>query len=445
MANVGIDRVFALHQANVWKMKTSTAAERRARIMRLRDRLLAAGEEVAEAVYKDMGRPKVEMPFDVQNSIDTANEAIEHLDEWMAPAPVRPNIQDPSVKAFVHYEARGTVLILGPWNFPFHLCVEPLISALAAGNSAVIKPASMAPATSAVLAKIVRDVFDESEVAVFEGSSDVANALLEKPFDHVFFTGSPKVGKIIMAAAAKNLTSVTLELGGKNPAIIDETADLDEAASGIVTSRVMNNGQTCLSIDYVLVPEARTKDLIDKMSSVIKDLTYTDGKFDSAKTGRFIDDRNFERVKGYVDDAVERGATIAFGGSSSPNELTMEPTILTEVPADAEIMQDEIFGPVTVVLPYSTVDDALATIQRHGKPLGSLVFSTDEAFVENFIQNTTSGGVSVNSWAGHYFDGSLPFGGVNGSGIGSYHSIYGFKAFSHERAVWQRGVTKVAA
>ncbi|MCA1552274.1 aldehyde dehydrogenase family protein [Bradyrhizobium sp. BRP19] len=445
MANVEIDRVFALQQANIWKMKTSSAEERRARIIRLRDRLLQAGEEVADALFQDMGRPKVAMPFDVQNCIDTANEAIEKLNDWMAPTPVQPNIKDPSVKAYVHYEARGVVLILGPWNFPFHLCVEPLISALAAGNSAIIKPASMAPATSAVLSTIIKDVFEESEVAVFEGSSEVANALLEKPFDHVFFTGSPKVGKIVMAAAAKNLTSVTLELGGKNPAIIDRTADLDAAAAAVATSRTMNNGQTCLSIDYVLVPEELKAPFIEKMAAVIKEQSYTGAKFDSARTGRFIDVRNFERVRGYIDDAVERGATVAFGGSSSPNELTMEPTILTDVPSNADIMQDEIFGPVTVVMPYATADEAFATIQRHGKPLGSLVFSKDDSFIQAFIQHTTSGGVSVNQWAGHYFDGSLPFGGVNGSGIGAYHSIYGFKAFSHERAIWHRDVNPLAA
>jgi aldehyde dehydrogenase (NAD+) len=435
-----IDRVFALQQQTVWTLKSSSSEERKQRLIKLRDRLQTAGPDVAEALYQDMGRPKVEMPFDVQNAIDAANEAIEKLDDWMAPTPIETGDAGSSVQTYVHYEARGTILILGPWNFPFHLCFEPLVAAIAAGNSAIIKPASMAPATSAVVAKVVRDVFDESEVAVFEGDSEIATALLDKPFDHIFLTGSPKVGKIVMAAAAKHLTSVTLELGGKNPAIIDRTADLDAAASALVTGRMMNNGQVCLSVDYVLVPDDLSDTFVEKMIRKIKEDYYMAEGFDAARVGRFVDRRNHDRVRGYVDEAVSKGAKLAFGGASNPDALTMEPTVLTNVPEGTTIMDEEIFGPVTVVVSYKTTEDAIRIIQRHGKPLGSVAFSNDEAFVQTFIQNTTSGGVSVNGWAEYYFDGRLPFGGVNGSGIGRYHSIYGFREFSHERAIFSRNV-----
>lgn len=436
-----IDRVFALQKANVWKLKASSAAERKGRLVRLRDRLMQAGEEVAESLFSDMARPKVAMPFDVQNTIDAANEAIESLDEWMAPTPVAPKSTDRNVKSYVHYEARGIVLILGPWNFPFHLCVEPLISAIAAGNSVIIKPASTTPATSAVLARIIDELFDESEVAVFEGDSKIASALLEKPFDHIFLTGSPKVGRMVMAAAAKHLASVTLELGGKNPAIIDRTGDIDAAAAALVTGRTMNAGQTCLSIDYVLVPEDLAHRLADRMIAAITAQFYDNGEFQAAKLGRFIDSDNYWRVRGYIDEAVSLGAKVLFGGQSSPDDLTMEPTILGHVPEAAAIMQEEIFGPVIVIVPYGDTQEAIDTVRRHGKPLGSVVFSKDDGFVQQVLQQTTSGGVSVNGWVEHFFDGRLPFGGVNGSGIGRYHSVYGFREFSHERAVFERDVS----
>ncbi len=438
-----ITRVFELQKTNAWKLKQSDSATRKAKLTRLRDRLMQVGEEVSEALYLDMARPKTAMPFDVQNVIDAANEAIEHLDQWMVPTPVTTKSTEAEVNAYVHYEARGVVLIIGPWNFPFHLCFEPLIYAIAAGNSAIVKPSELTPATSAIVSRIIRELFDESEVAVFEGGVDVAAALLEKPFDHILLTGSPKVGKIVMAAAAKNLTSVTLELGGKNPAIVDRTADLDKAAYEIMLSRIMNAGQTCLSIDYVLVPSESAEIFGQKMVDAVKGLVYTDGRFDAAKQGRFVNQANFDRVRRYVDEAVSLGARVLLGGGASADALTMEPTILTNVPANAEIMHEEIFGPVVVLIPYETVQEAMDIVRSNGKPLGVFVFSNDEAFIQGVLQQTSSGGVSVNSWAGHYFDGRLPFGGVNGSGIGRYHSIYGFREFSHERAVFARGLKAV--
>lgn len=435
-----VERVFALQKAAIWRHKTSSAAQRRELLVRLRDRLHKAGEEVAEALLKDMGRPKTAMPFDLQNTIDAADEAIEKLDGWMAPTPVAPKTADADVRSYIHYEARGVVLILGPWNFPFHLCVEPLIAAIAAGNSVIIKPASTSPATSALVAAIVREVFDESDAAVFEGDSKLATALLDKPFDHIFMTGSPKVGKMVMAAAAKHLASVTLELGGKNPAIIDRSADIDGAAYALAVGRTMNAGQTCLSIDYVLVPTEMSDALTGKMIELFKEGFYKDGEFQADKLGRFIDADNYWRVRGYIDEAVSLGARLVFGGASDAEALTMEPTILADVSPEATVMDDEIFGPVTAIIPYDDLEDALKIIHHHGKPLGFCIFSRNEAFVQEVVNNTTSGGVSVNCWIDHYFDGRLPFGGVNGSGIGHYHSIYGFREFSHQRAVFERGM-----
>lgn len=438
-----ITRVFELQSSTAWALKKSDAASRKAKLVRLRDRLAQVGEEVSEALYQDMARPKTAMPFDVQNAIDTANEAIDNLDQWMAPTPVTAKSTDAEVNAYIHYEARGVVLILGPWNFPFHLCFEPLIYAIAAGNSAIVKPSELTPATSAIVTRIIRELFDESEVAVFEGGADVATLLLAQPFDHIFMTGSPKVGKIVMAAAAKNLASVTLELGGKNPAIIDRNTDMEKAAYQIMLSRIMNAGQVCLSIDYVLAPSESIEVISRKMVDAVKSLVYTDDHFDAAKQGRFVNKTNFDRVRRYVDEAVSLGARVILGGGSNADDLTMEPTILTDVPANAAIMHEEIFGPVLVIIPYDTIQGAINVVRANGKPLGSFIFSNDPVFVQDVLQQTSSGGVSVNVWGEHYFDGRLPFGGVNGSGVGRYHSIYGFREFSHERAVFARGLKAV--
>jgi aldehyde dehydrogenase (NAD+) len=433
-----IDRIFAMQKANEWKHKASTAKERSALLRPFLERLKRSGEELSEALFQDLGRPKVPMPFDLEVSIEAAEEAIEKLDEWMAPIAVTPRSGDARDEAWLTYEARGTVLIIGPWNFPFHLIVKPLISAIAAGNSVVIKPASMAPATNAFTAKIVREVFDESIVAVFEGNSVLANALMAKPFDHIFMTGSPAVGKIVMRAAAEHLASVTLELGGKNPTVIDRTADLDAAAALIAVDRTMNGGQTCLCTDYVLVPSDMLEPFVGKLSAEFQRLFYVDGAFQPQANCHFIDERNFERVTNYVADAMANGAKVLAGGRSDRDTLTLEPTILGDVPDDALVMEEEIFGPVVVVIPYDTIKEALATIHRYDKPLGFGIFSRDQDFIRTITQNTSSGGLSINGWAQHFFDGGLPFGGVNGSGVGRYHSVHGFRELSHERPVFHR-------
>ncbi|BBF99381.1 hypothetical protein Pdca_05910 [Pseudonocardia autotrophica] len=359
------------------------------------------------------------------------------LESWMAPVPVELTVPTPGAEAFLTYEAKGTVLLFGPWNFPFHLIVKPLVAMIAAGNTVVVKPSEMAPATSALVAGIIRDVFPEEEVAVFEGDIPVATALLEKPFDHMFMTGSPNVGKVMMTAAAKHLASVTLELGGKNPAILDGTADLELAARQLATGRTMNGGQVCLSTDYVLVPNAMKDELISRIAAAFSADFYTDGEFRADAGARFVDRRNFERVTGYLDDAVAKGATVHAGGGSDADRLVLEPTVVSGAPLDSDLMREEIFGPIVAVVGYDDLSEALELIHSHGKPLGMCVFSRDDEFVRTVLAHTSSGGVSVNNWSGNYFDDALPFGGTGASGIGRYHSVHGFRELSHERAVFR--------
>jgi aldehyde dehydrogenase (NAD+) len=356
----------------------------------------------------------------------------------MASVEVTPAPVFAGARARIVYEARGVCLVFGPWTFPFQLLFEPLVPVIAAGNTAILKPNELAPATSRISAQIIRQVFDEREVAVVEGGVEQANALLALPVDHVFFTGSPKVGRVVMASAARHLASVTLELGGKCPVVLDDTTDLAAAAATIAAARCYNSGQVCLCPDVAWVPESRRDALVGHLKDAVGAALYRDGKLDKSSYGRMVDRRNFDRVKGYLDDAVERGASVAFGGITEEDDLTIHPTVLLDVPADARIMHEEIFGPILPVVSYRTPTEVCAAVQSGGKPLAMYVYSNDPKFVDTIVSNTSSGGVTVNGWAMHWFEPQLPFGGVNESGIGRYHGIHGFREVSHERSVFMQ-------
>jgi aldehyde dehydrogenase (NAD+) len=263
----------------------------------------------------------------------------------------------------------------------------------------------------------------------------LANALLELPFDHIFFTGSPKVARTVMAAAARHLASVTLELGGKCPAIIDETVDLQKVAASIGEARMLNGGQICLCADHAWVPERLRDQFVEQLTTFVRSRYYKEGQLDKGNFCRMVDARNFARVKGYLDDAVSRGAKIAFGGRVEESDLTIHPTALIDVPLDASIMEEEIFGPILPVLTYRDPGEITDFLHRRGKPLAMYLFSDDQRFVDRLLLNSSSGGVTVNGWALHWFEPKLPFGGVNESGIGRYHGVHGFRELSHERAV----------
>jgi aldehyde dehydrogenase (NAD+) len=279
-------------------------------------------------------------------------------------------------------------------------------------------------------------VFDEREVAVFEGGVDVARALLELPVDHIFFTGSPAVGRVVMAAAARHLATVTLELGGKCPAVVDGTSDLARAAAVIGAAKVNNAGQICLAPDHVWIREDLREEFTGLYLAWIRDNVYSsDGAIDLARMPRMVDRRNFDRVWGYVDDAVARGATALGTGRTDETTLTIEPAVLIDVPLDARVMQDEIFGPVLPVLTYRSLDEVTDHIRDGGKPLAIYAHTSDDALVERLLTTTSSGGMTVNGASTHVRDPRLPFGGVGTSGMGAYHGLHGFRELSHARAV----------
>jgi aldehyde dehydrogenase (NAD+) len=431
-----IKRVFDLQKQHQWEVRGTSAAARKQKPERFKQVLLAHADEVAEALSQDLRKPREEpMPHELAGVIAEVDEVLAHLDDWMKPVEVEPSPMLAGTRAVMTYEPRGVCLLFGPWNFPFLLVFEPLVPMIAAGNCAIVKPNEMAPATSALAAKLIREIFDEREVAVFEGDVALSNALLELPFDHIFFTGSPKVARTVMAAAARHLSSVTLELGGKCPAIIDETVDLQKVAAAIGEGRMMNAGQICLCPDHVWVPESLRDEFVAELAAFVRGRFYPGGELDKTAYGRIVDARNFNRLKGYLDDAMERGATLALGGELEAGDLTVHPTVLTDVPANAAVMQEEIFGPILPVMTYRDPREITDFLHRGGKPLAMYLFSDDQDFIDSVLHKTSSGGVTVNGWALHWFEQKLPFGGVNESGIGRYHGVHGFKELSHERAM----------
>lgn len=435
-----IARVFALQQEHKWVQKTRSVEHRIDMLRRLRTGTLEYADRLEVALKADMAKPSYE-PYmqEVVNVLHPIDDAIQHLAEWAATVEVDPSLEVEGMRAQMRYEARGVCIVFGPWNFPFQLLIEPLVPVIAAGNTAILKPNEVTPATSAVTAELIRSIFDEREVAIFEGGVDVSNALLELPVDHIFFTGSPAVGKVIMTAAAKQLASVTLELGGKCPAVVGPGVDVAEVAGIVAAGRHDNGGQLCLSTDYVFVHESIRDEFLRHYDRWIDEHLYTNGALNPLAMSHIVDERNMGRVLSYLDDARQRGARITRGGTRSTAVADMiEPTVVLDPPFDSKLMTEEIFGPVLPVQTFEDVREVIKFVRQGTKPLAMYLFSPDPAFVEALLDGTSSGGVTINGWGTHWGESRLPFGGVNHSGIGRYHGIHGFRELSHERSVvWQ--------
>lgn len=431
-------RVFALQQAHQWEVKASGAEARKASLARLKAAVESRTEAMIAAVLEDTRKPVNEIRVtEVLNVLGNIQRNIDNLDAWMAPVEVSPSL-NPEDRAQIIHEARGVCLILGPWNFPLGLVLGPLAAAIAAGNCCIVKLTDLCPATARIAGEIIREAFDEREVACFEGDVSVAEALLDLPFNHIFFTGSTRVGRVVMAAAAKHLATVTLELGGKSPVIIDEGADIDKVAADLASAKQFNGGQACICPDYILVPGDLQDRLVEGFrASMERNLLDDAGQIRKDAIAQVVNRRNFDRVKAMFDDALAKGATVAAGGLLDEGDLTIQPTILTGVTPQMTILQEEIFAPVIPVMTYDSLDQAIDYIAARDKPLALYVYSPSEETVERVLARTSSGGVTVNGVFSHYLENNLPFGGVNQSGMGSYHGWFGFKTFSHERAVYR--------
>ncbi len=420
------------------RWRESTAAERSARIRRLRDAMLAQRSALYEAFARDYGKPAAEVDgSELLPVLDEMRHAIAGLRRWMRPRRVRPTLTTIGTVARIEYQPRGRVLVIAPWNYPLSLCFGPLVSALAAGNAVMVKPSEMTPAVSAAMARIVANAFPPSEVALFEGGPQTARGLLELPFDHIFFTGSPEVGRIVMAAAAKHLASVTLELGGKTPAIVARSADLRGAAETLLWGKFLNAGQTCVAPDHVYVHEAVKDAFVAECRAVLRSRygATPAEQLRSPDLARIVNARHVERLAGLLQDALAHGAVVDCGGEIDREARAIAPTLLDRVPPDARVMEEEIFGPLLPVLGFSNLDAVIAAINARPKPLALYVWTRDSAEAANVLERTSSGGACINHCVIQFAHGRLPFGGVNHSGIGNAHGVHGFRAFSHERAV----------
>ena len=430
-----IARVFRLHQEHLPRLRATTAKERADKLGRLRDALFEHRQAIREALYADFRKPPEEVDLtEIGTVVVQIEHAIKHLKRWMRPQKVGTPLTLFGTTSEIRFEPKGTGLIIAPWNYPVDLALSPRVGAVAAGCSAILKPSEFSPNTTLLLKALLADVFPEHEVAVFEGDKSVAQALLAHPFDHIYFTGSPAVGKIIRRAAAEHLSSITLELGGKSPAVVDATANVDEAARAVAWGKFTNAGQTCIAPDYVLAHAAIRDEFVEALRKHL-DTFYGPDPATSGDYARLIRDEHFERVHGLQHDAVAQGATLALGGAARAGERYLAPTVLTDVPRDADVMQEEIFGPVLPVLSFEQLDEALATIQARPKPLALYIFSTDDDAIKRLLNETSAGGTCINDTLLHFMHPRLPFGGVGHSGIGQAHGYYSFLAFSNQRAV----------
>ena len=421
-----LERVYAKQSERRAEIGATNARQRIEKIHRLREAIFSHRGDLRAALWEDYRKPAPEVDLsELYPVVGEAKHAIRHLRRWMKPRRVPTPLALLGSRSRIVYEPKGLVLIISPWNFPVNLTLGPLISAIAAGNCAMVKPSEMTPHASACMKGILGELFDESEVAVIEGDAGVAEALLKKRFDHIFFTGSPAVGKIVMKAAAEHLTSVTLELGGKSPVIVDRTANLDEAARKIAWGKFLNSGQICIAPDYLLVDEAVRGPFLEKLREAIR-----------PETGWLVNDRHAARVKRLFDSAVSGGADVVSGGTF--DERSVAPTVIDNVNAAAPIMQEEIFGPLLPVIAYRALDDALRIINEREKPLVLYLFSRSRKVIRDVLRGTRAGGTAINDTLVHFYQLNLPFGGVGNSGIGKSHGVFGFEAFSNARGVFEQ-------
>ncbi|WP_024357418.1 aldehyde dehydrogenase family protein [Leucobacter chironomi] len=409
---------------------TRPEAWRREMLRRLRALLVERGDDFERALHDDLGKSGTEAQLtEIGFLVSEIDHALARLHGWMRSRRVAVPLAAQPASARVVPEPLGVVLVIAPWNYPLMLALSPVIGAIAAGNAVVVKPSELAPATSRLIASIVPDALDRRAVAVVEGGVPQTTALLEERFDHIFYTGNGRVGRIVARAAAEHLTPVTLELGGKSPVYVDDTVDLAEAAKRIAWGKFMNAGQTCVAPDYVLGSARALRELGPLLAEAIHDL-YGSAPQRNPDYGRIVNDAQFARLVGYLDD----GEALVGGGHDEAGRF-FEPTVLVGAERDSAVMRDEIFGPILPLVEVADLDDALSLVTARDKPLAAYVFSDSASVRERWERETSSGALSFGVPVLHLVVPELPFGGVGESGMGAYHGERSFRVFSHEKAV----------
>ena len=441
-----MNNLFELQGKNRWAIARTSVRKRIEKLQRLRKAIVKRQQEFYDAVWKDFHKPQTEAwlteVFPVLQEID---HTVNHLPDWMEDKDGSWSFLFPLNRSRSHFEPKGRVLIMAPWNYPFLLFVSPIVAATAAGNVAIAQPSHKTPHVAAFLESLFAEVFPQNEVAVVLGAgTELGDKLLAHPFDHVFFTGSPKVGAHVAECAARMHAGVTLELGGKSPVIILDEVKIKDAAKKIAWGKCLNAGQTCIAPDFVLCPSKLVQPLADAIADNIKKM-YGDTE-DSRRLSKnfvhIVESRTVERHQVLIKDACTKGATAVIGAQFTPEDIENRytpATVLTGVTPDMKIMESEIFGPILPIVAYDSLDEAITFVQNRPKPLAIYIFGKSEAKINEVIARTTSGSTCVNHCILQIENLSVPFGGVGMSGTGNYHGFYGFKTFSHERNIMEQG------
>ncbi|HMQ61056.1 MAG TPA: aldehyde dehydrogenase family protein [Flavilitoribacter sp.] len=438
-----IARIFALQQKNAPALGLSRVNER---IKKLKDFRAALNDPawfnaLAEAMHRDFRKHPVEA---YASEVGTTTSYIDHicknLSRWLSPRREITPLPLLGITSYVQCESKGQVLIISPWNYPVLLAFCPLVNAIAAGNAVMVKPSEMTPNTSAFIRSFLSKLFDEKEVAVVEGDAETATALLELPFDHIHFTGSPAVGKIIMSAAARNLTSITLELGGKSPAIVTPSADIALTAQKMAWAKHFNNGQTCIAPDYAVIHESVLGSFIQHYEKALNRYFNSDGKGiqQSDSLPRIINLKHFRRIRSLLEDALDKGAKVAVGGQSDEQDLYIAPSLIVNADESMKIMAEEIFGPLLPVITYREASEIPAVIARRPKPLALYIAGKKRKEIRYLLQHSTAGSTIINDYLLGFSNPHLPMGGVNNSGMGRSLGFAGFREFCNERSVMDR-------
>ncbi|MEO8517374.1 MAG: aldehyde dehydrogenase [Flavobacterium sp.] len=411
-----------------------SVSERKEVLKKLLKNVIIHEEEILEALYKDFKKPKFESVLsETSYIISDIRNTIKNLNSWTKPKSVFPSLLNFPSSDYIYSEPYGRVLIISPWNYPFQLAMSPLIAAVAAGNRVTLKPSELTPYTSAIISKIIRETFDVKHVVAVTGDYTIAQDLLQKRWDYIFFTGSVAVGKIVAKAAAEHLTPVTLELGGKNPCIVDETANLPLAAKRIVWGKILNAGQTCIAPDYILVHHGMKTKFVNLLVQEIENALGENPEI-SEDYARIINLKNWERQLKLIENQ-----RIISGGESNKDGFYLAPTLLDEPNLDSPVMQEEIFGPILPILSYESTSEIEKIISKYEKPLSLYLFSDNSTFIKEVLNKYSFGGGCVNDTVIHFANKRLPFGGVGNSGIGAYHGKLSFDTFSHKKSIVKKG------
>ncbi|HBC4682228.1 TPA: aldehyde dehydrogenase [Staphylococcus aureus] len=411
--------------------QTKDISFRKEQLKKLSKAIKSYESDILEALYTDLGKNKVEAyATEIGITLKSIKNARKELKNWTKTKNVDTPLYLFPTKSYIKKEPYGTVLIIAPFNYPFQLVFEPLIGAIAAGNTAIIKPSELTLNVARVIKRLINETFDANYIEVIEGGIEETQTLIHLPFDYVFFTGSENVGKIVYQAASENLVPVTLEMGGKSPVIVDETANIKVASERICFGKFTNAGQTCVAPDYILVHESVKDDLITALSKTLREF-YGQNIQQSPDYGRIVNLKHYHRLTSLLNSAQ---MNIVFGGHSDEDERYIEPTLLDYVTSDSAIMQEEIFGPILPILTYQSLDEAIAFIHQRPKPLSLYLFSEDENATQRVINELSFGGGAINDTLMHLANPKLPFGGVGASGMGRYHGKYSFDTFTHEKS-----------